>query len=249
MPDGRTLGIDPCHVIYVTAEDSSDQVAASFKLFGGKLDLLTILATGQQTDAQLNVLDNLQELESKIKETRCRLVIIDGQNSVVGAPDIGTDMKGRHNVSNKLHSFAQRLNIALVGIRNEDSTGRALGSQSMGDIARVVMRVEEIPVKKEGKPRKFKLEFVKVSDTAKANYPPIHYMVQDLGGADRKILWGKGAPVDKKKIVEQLTNGLKKPNSTKKKPKTSTANKPVAKKSKATKQKIQIKRKPAKNRT
>ena len=81
----------------------------------------------------MNVLEHLGEIEQVIREYGIRLVIIDGQNSVVGTPDISTDMKGRFNVTNRLHQFAQRLNICLIGIRNEDSTGRAMGSQSMGE--------------------------------------------------------------------------------------------------------------------
>jgi hypothetical protein len=139
-------------------------------------------------DNPLNILDNLPEIEQTIREYGIRLVIIDGQNSMVGAPCIVTDMLARHNVTTKLHQFAQKLNVCLLGIRNEDAEGRALGPQSMADRARCVLRAVD---KNPGKdPPYGRLEFVKVSDAARKFYPPIPFEVEDLGGSSRKILSG-----------------------------------------------------------
>jgi len=150
----------------------------------------------------LNMLEHLPEIEETIRQYGIRLVIVDGQNSVVGAPDIGTDMKGRFNVTNRLHQFAQRLNICLLGIRNEDKDGRALGSQSMNDLSRCVWRVEE--GKPDGSKRYFRLLFVKVSPTNPKHYRPVPYSVQDRSTGEhdshlRSILWGE--KLDAKQIL------------------------------------------------
>jgi hypothetical protein len=140
----------------------------------------------------LNILENLDELRQKIREHGVRLVVIDGQNSVVGAPNISTDMLARHNVTNKLHQFAQAEDICLVGIRNEDREGRAYGPASMSDLGRAILRATELePLAGE---RYFQLTFERISDAAPKTHPPIPYSVQDLGGPSRRILWGKVRP-------------------------------------------------------
>jgi hypothetical protein len=193
MPLCEEAGLPAGHAIYLTAEDSEEKVWAELKQFGADTYKVSVLKATLRDGEPLNVLAHLEELEQLIKEHGTRLVVIDGQNSVVGAPNISTDMLARNNVTNKLHRFAQRLNVCLLGIRNEDREGRALGPQSMGDIGRCVLRaVEEAPGK--GGRRYFKLEFVKVSEVAKERYPPIPYSVEDLGGPARKILWGKVRP-------------------------------------------------------
>jgi len=192
MPMCERDGLPAGHVLYIHAEDDAEAVDGGFETAGGDFDRWHTMPATIRSGDMLNVLEHLEEIEQVIREHDIRLVIIDGQNSVVGAPDIGTDMKGRANVTNKLHQFAQRLNVCLVGIRNEDSEGRALGSQSMGDISRCVLRAEELK-QIEGQ-RYLRLTFVKVSDTAPKNYPPIPYAVEDLGGNLRRISWGKEAP-------------------------------------------------------
>jgi len=189
-------GLPAGHVLFIHAEDDRAEVEDGFERAGGDFDRWTSMpATGRDGDP-LNILEHLKEVEEVIREKSIRLVIIDGQNSVVGAPDISTDMKARNGVSNKLHQFAQRLNVCLIGIRNEDAEGRALGAQSMGDIARCVLRAVEI------EPRTTTpycmLKFVKVSDTARENYPDIPFSVQNNGGNNRCILWGKSMAVDLK---------------------------------------------------
>ena len=57
------------------------------------------------------------------------------------------------------------------------------------------MNTQEVPLKK-GEPRKFQLEFEKVSDAPKPR--PLSYTIKDLSAGDesrshwRQIIWGKG---------------------------------------------------------
>jgi hypothetical protein len=195
MPECDRLGLPAGHAVYVTAEDSQKDVWAHFDRLGADRDRLSVLPAVLRDGDPLNVLEHLPELEALIREQGTRLVAIDGQNSVVGAPNISTDMLARHNVTNKLHQFAQRLNVCLVGIRNEDAEGRALGPQSMGDVGRCVLRAVEEAKGADGQ-RYFRLVFKKVSDVSPSAYPPIPYSVEDLGGPARRILWGKSRPKD-----------------------------------------------------
>jgi hypothetical protein len=186
------VGMTAGHVLYLYAEDNRDEVENGFEWAGGDFANWHCMPAHTRAGDALNVLEHLGEIEEAIREHGIRLVIIDGQNSVVGAPCIATDMLARHNVTNKLHQFAQRLNICLLGIRNEDAEGRALGSQSMGDIGRCVLRAVDLDPK--SNPPYCQLEFVKVSDTPRSKYPPIPYSVKDRGGCRREILWGKEKP-------------------------------------------------------
>jgi hypothetical protein len=178
------------HVLYIHAEDDRDRVENGFELELGNFEHWHCMGAQTMDGGFLNVLDHLQEMKETIREFGIRFVIIDGQNSVVGAPCIATDMLARHNVTNPLHQFAQSHNICLLGIRNEDDEGRALGPQSMGDLARCLMRAENVSDPKDN-PRYGKLVFPKVSDVAPELYPDIPYSVKNLGGASRQILWGK----------------------------------------------------------
>jgi hypothetical protein len=194
MPTCDRVELPAGHVIYITAEDGEKKAWTELDRAGadgGKVSVLPALTRDGDT---LNVLDCLGELEQAIKEHSTRLVVIDGQNSVVGAPCIATDMLARHNVTNKLHYFAQRLNIALIGLRNEDQEGRAYGPASMGDQGRCVMRAEEDETPAKDGQRYFRLIFKKVSDAAPETHPPIPYSVENLGGSSRRILWGKSRP-------------------------------------------------------
>jgi predicted ATP-dependent serine protease len=181
------------HVLYIHAEDDEDAVWDKLEHAGANLDLVTLMPATLQDGDPLNILDHLKEMEQVIREHDIRLVIIDGQNSVVGTPRIDTDMQARCNVTNKLHQFAQRLNVCLIGVRNEDKEGRAMGPQSFGDIGRFVVRAVEFkpPI---GGERYFELRFVKVSDAAQKTHLPIPYSVRDDGGVRRTILWGISRP-------------------------------------------------------
>jgi hypothetical protein len=202
-------------VLYVHAEDDRDKVENTFERAGGDFDKWHCLGAQTRDGAGLNILEHLREIEECVREYGIRFVVIDGQNSVVGTPHIQTDMLARNHVSGPLHRFAQKLNVALLGIRNEDNTGRALGPQSMGDIARCVWRAWETEPK--STPPYCYLNFVKVSDTARANYPAIPYSVQDLSAqtGDKsalKILWGEKRPQpvsaeDAAQLAEDLEGG------------------------------------------
>ncbi len=190
MPDGRP-GIGPAHVIYLTSEDEPKRVYAKVKLAGGDVERLSVVPIMLNETEQVNMLQHLDELESLILERQTKLIVVDAQNSFVGTPDITTDMKGRANVSNRLHAFAQRTGVCLIGIRNtSEEGGRALGSQSMSDIARCIFSTVELSTKK-GEPRRFQLVFDKVNDAAKERHPPIPFGIKNLGDWRRLILWGK----------------------------------------------------------
>ncbi len=201
MPTCDRVEMPAGHVLYVYAEDDRDAVENGFERAGGDFDKWHAMPAVLKDGDPLNVLDHLEEMRQVIREYGIRLVIIDGQNSVVGAPNISTDMLARNNVTNKLHQFAQKENICLIGIRNEDSEGRALGPQSMGDLGRCVLRAIEIPPK--STPPYCKLEFVRISDVARSKYPDIFFSVEDLGGSARKILWEKVRPNEAKEALDK----------------------------------------------
>jgi hypothetical protein len=198
LPGCKEIGLPPGHVIYITAEDGKETVWTSLERAGADTSLIMVLPAILKDGDPMNILLHLDELRQKIRQYHVRFVVIDGQNSVVGAPNISTDMLARHNITNKLHQFAQQENICLVGIRNEDSEGRALGPQSMGDLARCILRSEEAG--EDGDQRYFKLVFERISDAAPKTHPPIPYSVEDLGGSSRRILWGKVKPTMKQQL-------------------------------------------------
>jgi hypothetical protein len=204
MPTCKEPGMPAGHVLYLHAEDDAEAADNGFRWAGGDFGKWHALPAFAADGQQINVLEHLGEIEETVKRFGIRFVIVDGQNSVVGSPNISTDMGARTNVTNPLHQFAQRLNICLMGIRNEDAEGRAMGPQSFGDIGRCVVRaVEEV----RSTPPYCKLEFVKVSDTARRNYPDIPYSVEDRGGSHRVILWGiekpKADPAAIQRLVEK----------------------------------------------
>jgi hypothetical protein len=192
MPECEELGLLAGHVIYITAEDSIETAIKGLKLAGADMDRVILLPAVLKDGDMMNVLEHLEEIRQKVREYGVRLVIIDGQNSVVGAPCIATDILGRHNVTNKLHQFAQKENICLVGIRNEDMDGRAYGPASMNDLSRCIIR--SVQVGSVGHDRYFELRFERISDSAPETHPPIPYSVENLGGSSRRILWGKLMP-------------------------------------------------------
>ena len=117
-------------------------------------------------------------------------------------------MLARHNVTNKLHQFAQKLDICLLGIRNEDTDGRAYGPASMSDIGRCVLRAVELDPDKKTGMRYCVLMFPKVTDTARSNYPSIPYAVPAGDGAARSILWGIHKPEPPPPLTPEQSSGL-----------------------------------------
>jgi hypothetical protein len=178
------VGLPAGHVVYVTAEDGVQTAWTHFDKLGANIPLISVLPAILNDGDMMNVLEHRDELAQLIRERGSRWVVIDGQNSVLGTPPIMTDMLARNNVTNPLHQFAQRHNICLTGIRNEDDEGRALGPQSMGDLARCILK--SVKLGEVGDMTYFELQFVKVND-APPN-PPIPYAVRR---PIREILWGK----------------------------------------------------------
>jgi hypothetical protein len=197
--DWEEVGMPPGHVLYIDAENGRDDVENKFEFASGDFDMWHFMAAETRDDDSLNILDHLPEIREMIREFCIRLVIIDGQNSVVGAPNISTDMLARNHVTNPLHHFAQRENICLLGMRNEDREGRALGPQSMGDIGRCIMR--SIVVQPD--PPFGELEFSRVSGTARSNYPTIPYAVRDRGD-HAEIVWGESLGTDLDKVAKDV---------------------------------------------
>jgi hypothetical protein len=197
LPECKEASMKPAHVIYLTAEDSKETAWADFDRLKADRKFLTVLPARLRDGDYCNILEHLDELRQKIRRHGTRLVVIDGQNSVVGATNICTDILARANLTNKLHDFAQQENVCLVGIRNEDLTGRALGPASMQDMARCILRCVELePYANE---RYFALVFERISDVSPRLYPPLPYGVQDLSPADspgsaREILWRRYKP-------------------------------------------------------
>jgi hypothetical protein len=191
MSKGKGAWLEPTmpagHVLYLYCEDDRPTIEKKFEWAEGDFDKWHCQPALIQGEEYLNILDHLPELRETIREYGIRLVIIDGQNSVVGTPNISTDMLARCNVTNKLHQFAQQQNICLWGLRNEDTTGRALGPQSMADMGRCIMRA--VRVKKN--PFYGQLEFIRISKTAPLNYPDLPYGVKNHDGFHSEILWGR----------------------------------------------------------
>jgi hypothetical protein len=193
MPLCATDGLAPGHVIYVTAEDGEKKAKAQLKEAGAVKEYLHILSVKLKDGGMMNLLEHLEEIRQRVREYRVRLVVVDGQNSVLGASNISTDILARHNITNPLHQFAQQENVCLIGVRNEDDDGRAYGPASMKDIGRCSMRAtEDEPV---GNDRYFRLRFPKVSDVPKHKYPDIPYKVAaGPEGSPPRISWGEKRP-------------------------------------------------------
>jgi hypothetical protein len=215
MPKAETVGMPAGHVLYLFIEDTRSTVEDRFQHAGGDFDKWHAWEAHIRSGEPLNILEHLSELEATIRQLGIRLVIIDGQNSVVGQPNISTDMLARTNVTNKLHQFAQRLNICLLCLRNEDKEKRAMGPQSMGDMARCIWRTQEHHRAFDEPPdgfRYFALEFPRITLVAAAKSRPIQFAVADNASANApvEILWGKSkpTPIDPP-VVKKVAAGLR----------------------------------------
>jgi hypothetical protein len=192
MPLCEEIGLPAGHVLYVDAENGPKRLNTLFEQYGGDFEHWHLLLPETVDGEFLNILEHLKEIEQTIRQFGIRFVILDGQNSLVGAPNISTDMLARHNITNKLHRFAQRLNVCLLGVRNDDATGRALGPQSMSDIGRSILRAEELePL---GGHRYCVLKFERVSEVAKCLYPDIPFAVENSPDSSPVVFWGKPRP-------------------------------------------------------
>jgi hypothetical protein len=195
MPTCKKVGLPAGHVLYIHAEDGKKTVNNLFKLFGGDGSKWHRMPASLPDGEWLNILESLDKIEEIIRRYGIRLVIVDGQNSVIGATDYSTDGRARNNVTNKLMGLAQRSNICVVGIRNEDKDGRPMGPQGLADHGRGIVRA--VPAGEAKGKRYFQLVFKKVSDVNPQLYPPIPYGVIDCGGNLRRIDWGKEKPKPK----------------------------------------------------
>ena len=155
---------------------------------GGNLDHWHAMPGVLKNGDDLDILRKLDEMEETIRAYNIRMVVLDGQNSMLGVSDYATDGKARAIVTNKLHHYAQRLNIALIGIRNADDHDRPMGPQSMADMARCTMHAEKVESKTNDPKRYFKLVFDRISSTDPENYPPIHYSISSFATKEERFL-------------------------------------------------------------
>ncbi len=211
-------GGEPFDVMYFTSEDSDSRVRDIVRVHNGDLDRLWVHDIASTTEP-IDLLHCLEEMEASINARQVRLVILDALNSFVGG-DISSDAKARRTLTSKLHGLARRTGACIIGIRNwgraEGGTAsqKALGAVSLSDVARAVLNTnEQEPGTPEGRisPRRFLLEFEKVSDVAPPD--PIPYRVEDLSTCEedshlRRIVWD---PPDGKGLMAVcLKNGSKK---------------------------------------
>jgi hypothetical protein len=207
--------VPPFDVFYLTSEDAGSRVRDIVRLHGGDLTRLHVhdIATGNSEP--IDLLDCLDEMEAQIKSQKVRLVILDALNSFVGG-DISTDSRARRTLSGQLQSLARRTGACIIGIRNwgrmdgGTSAQRSLGATSLSDVARCVMNTRELPPVEKGAPRRFQLEFEKVSDAPQPL--PIPYAVENLstGDADshhRRLHWSR--PVTAEAVKAALGGGKK----------------------------------------
>lgn len=209
MPREKKANMPAGKVLYLGAEDARKKTSAAFERHGGNFDNWIFMAPVTKSDKYgLNILQHLQEIEELVEEHKIRLVIIDGQNSVVGAPNISTDMKARNAVTNRMHRLAERMKVCLIGMRNEDDEGRALGPASMSHLARCVMH--SVKLKKESSKAKqyCQLIFEKVSDRDPALYSkPIGYTVKSGKLSHRTVDWFKRPPKTKDEKTSETETG------------------------------------------
>ncbi len=211
MPGSRQA-VAPFVVLYFTSEDSESRVRDLVRIYGGDLTRLYVHDIAKSNEP-IDLLDCLGEMEAEINSRRARLVILDALNSFVGG-DISTDSRARRTLSGRLQSLARRTGACTLGIRNwgrmdgGSASQKALGATSLSDVARCVMNTEELPPIEKGAPRRFQLEFEKVSDAPKPLSLP--YSVTNLSTCEadshlRKIIWEKPVdPIALKKALDAL---------------------------------------------
>jgi hypothetical protein len=210
MPKEDAPSMPAGYVIWVYIEETEASIRAKLKAANADMDRMIFLPAKLKDGEHMNLLTQLDGIREMIRRYSVRLVVIDGQNSVIGSDCIATDMLARNNITNKLHTFAQEERIALIGLRNEDEKKRALGPQSMCDIGRCILRTEpDMRVGGELDTNYFWLWFPKVSDAPQSLYRPVPYAVADHPGHAPVILWGKYIPYDQTKPedIEKAAEG------------------------------------------
>lgn len=85
MPECDKDGLPAGHVLYVFAEDDRETVEERYRLAEGDADKWHPLGATVGEGEQLNILDHLPEIREEVRKFGIRLVILDGQNSLVGA--------------------------------------------------------------------------------------------------------------------------------------------------------------------
>lgn len=199
MPN-ETTALDPMGVMILTSEVDASKVRDIVRLHGGDLTRLWVHDIAS-TDDPVDVLENIPGFEQQIRELGIRVIIIDALNSFITG-EINTDSKARRNVSGPLAAIARRTGCCIIGIRNwnnmsgVDAAHRALGATSLSDVSRCAMNTKCLEPLEKGGPKRFRLEWERVSDANPNDHQPLPYAMKDLstGDADshhRVIVWGK----------------------------------------------------------
>ena len=217
MPDGSSLGIPAGDVLYFTAEDSAATVCDIVKLHGGDLRRLFVHELEKRDGELLDILEVLPEIETQVRLTGAKLIVVDPVNSFLGDYDVASDTKARRHVSGPLHNFAKRTGVCLLFLRNwgkaaeGSSTQKVLGPSSMSHVCRCCMNTVVIKEGTRSSPMFGKLVWSKVSD---ARHPgAIPYSVEDLSDGKeehshlRRILWGKSP--DPEAIKKAIKGAMK----------------------------------------
>ena len=190
MPDGSALGIEPSDVMYVTAEDSERCVIDSFREHGGDVHRFFVHGLFGPDGKAVDLLQVLPAIEDEAKSRGCKLLIVDGQNSLLGMANYRTDNAARVNITNRLCHFAQANKITVIAIRNANEHGNPYGAAAMEDQSRCVLRT--LQLEDEKSPYTHQLTFHKVSEGA--DPPAIPYHARGLGRNERngnrmKLVW------------------------------------------------------------
>lgn len=213
MPDGSKLGVEPSDVLYVSAEDEIEDVLDSFLEHGGDPGRIHIhgLQIDDGEEYVLNLLRDLPEIGNRVKQSGAKLVIVDGQNSLLGDADYSSDAKARSQITNKLVAFAQKYDVALIGIRNETRDGHKLGASAMQDQGRCVMRTDL--VKQNDRETNYFTTFLQFEKVSGAPTPaPLCFVGKDMGTNERgwrrlRIEWETKR--DYKKLREAFSSPYK----------------------------------------
>jgi hypothetical protein len=179
--------LPPMDVLYFTSEDAADKICDLVKIAGGDLTRLHVYDIATVCDP-VDILVHLEEIEA----------------TFVGG-DISTDAKARRTLSGRLQQLARRTGACVIGIRNWNrsdsgtSSQRALGATSLSDVARCVLNTRELPpidASDKTEPRRFSLDFEKVSNAPKPESIEFHVKNLSTGPDDshlRKIVWVQSA--------------------------------------------------------
>ena len=83
MPMQDEISMPPGHILYIYVEDGRSEVENGFEWSGGDFERWIGMPAIVKSGDPLNILEHLPEIEQTIRQYGVRLIIVDGQNSVV----------------------------------------------------------------------------------------------------------------------------------------------------------------------